>query len=224
MKKILKSPTVMVATLISLFFGIKIVSLMYKDILFTDLLTMLPLRYTIILLNLFVDYLVFENINNYMLIFRYRSIQNFLLKSTMMESLVTFILFFSFSLPILLIPTSNASILSVILFIFNGVLVVSVFLSVIRFLNIWIANRFISTTLFVIVFVIIDAALDQIAFAKGLMTMFTFNDILAMPLKSGVWYPFIFMSMILFTLLMIYQTQMTMSKRDYILKNDVDDT
>ena len=225
MNKILKSPIVIISILMCLSIGILIVNLIGEEeflSLFMGSLVNLPLRYIIILLNLFVDYIVFENINNYMLIVRYRSIQKFLLKSTIVEIFVTFILFLSIGLPILLVYHSALQILPIILFIMNGIIVVLVFLSMIRLLNVWVGNRFTSTMIFIVFYTILDMSLDQIAFSKGL-TIFTFKYILVMPMRSGSWYPFIFMGMLLVIFLLMYLTLKLMGERDYILKNDVDD-
>ena len=224
MSKVIKSPIFIVCIIFSLVLGIFISNGVKQNDFFhtfTAAFASYPRRYTIIIFILSIDLLIFENINNYILIFRYQSIQKFLLKSTVLEIFISFLLFLCLSIPILL--TKNIAIIGVpmILFIINGVMVVSVFLSLIRVVNIWIGNRTISTVILLAIYTVFDVLFDQLEYSH-LTYIFNFKDIFVLPITSGHWYPFLWMCMLLFIFISIYLMQKAMEERDYILKNDTD--
>ena len=49
--------------------------------LYTAKMGQVPIRYCIFIIILFIDYLLFEEINHYTFIFRYKSVSNFIIKS-----------------------------------------------------------------------------------------------------------------------------------------------
>ena len=53
--------------------------------LYTAKMGQVPIRYCIFIIILFIDYLLFEEINHYTFIFRYKSVSNFIIKSMKQE-------------------------------------------------------------------------------------------------------------------------------------------
>ena len=75
--------------------------------LYTAKMGQVPIRYCIFIIILFIDYLLFEEINHYTFIFRYKSVSNFIIKSMKQEVIMSVILLLIFHLPIFILNTKE---------------------------------------------------------------------------------------------------------------------
>lgn len=118
--------------------------------LYTAKMGQVPIRYCIFIIILFIGYLLFEEINHYTFIFRYKSVSNFIIKSMKQEVIMSVILLLIFHLPIFILNTKEFinNIVLIMLVILNITLIFSVMLAIIRLLNVWINNRITSTSIF----------------------------------------------------------------------------
>lgn len=179
----------------------------------------IPARYSIIFVILFIDYFIFEDMNHYIYIFRYKSVSNFIIKSIINELIVSRFLLIAFHLPVFFFNIEEfiSYIVIMLLVILNITVVISVILSVIRLINIWINNRILSTSLFMLLFIGIDILLSHYSFFYLETYIFEFDSLLVLPYVYS-FYPLIISAMITIDLILLYVTSKLMKERDYIIK------
>lgn len=220
MKNIIKNPQVLqgmfFALLLGFIFGFDIGD-DFKN-LYIAKIGQLPVRYVIITVILFIDYIAFENLNHYIYIFRYKSVGSFIEKSIVIEIVITFVLVMVFHLPILVfnITAFVRSIWMILLSIINIVIIMSLILSIIRFINIWINNRITATGLFMVVFAFLDIILENISFFANMLT-FNFNAMFTLPFLNSS-YSLIATVLIASQIILLEVTKKLMVRKDYILK------
>lgn len=179
-----------------------------------------PVRYSVIILILYVDYLVFENTNHYVFVFRNQSVMKFLYRSMAKELVVSFLLLVSINIPIIImnfnIVMQNLSV--IFLFIINGIVVMGLFICLIRCINIWVNNRILSTGVFLTVYISLDTLLDHYNFYIFDTTIFDFSYLLTLPFRYAT-YPFMISIMMIGILLLLILSKKLLIERDFILKN-----
>lgn len=179
----------------------------------------IPTRYSIIVIILFIDYVIFENMNHYIYIFRYKSVSHFIIKSMIDELFVSFILLIAFHFPVLFFNIKEfiSHIVIMLLVIFNIMIVFSVILSAIRLMNVWINNRILATSLFMLLFIGIDILLEHYSFFYLKTYIFEFDSLLVLP-NVYSFYPLLISAMIIIDFILLYTTSKLMKKKDYIIK------
>lgn len=179
----------------------------------------IPARYTIIVVILFIDYFVFEDINHYIYIFRYKSVSHFITKSIIKELTISLLLLFMLHFPVFFFNIRGFinNIVIMLLVILNITVVFSVILSMIRFINVWINNRILSTSVFMLLFIGIDILLNHYSFFYFETYIFEFDSLLILPYVYP-FYPLIISAMITIDLTLLYTTSKLMKERDYIIK------
>lgn len=189
--------------------------------LYTAKMGQVPIRYCIFIIILFIDYLLFEEINHYTFIFRYKSVSNFIIKSMKQEVIMSVILLLIFHLPIFILNTKEFinNIVLIMLVILNITLIFSVMLAIIRLLNVWINNRITSTSIFLLVFACLDVLLGYFSYFYMEHYIFDFDAILVLPYVYH-FYPFIFSFMCTLDIVLLFVTSKKMKERDYIIKQN----
>lgn len=160
MRYTLKKPIIIWCFIIMFLIGIVFGQGMDNDFLalYLGRLTIITFRYAIIIVTLLTDYLVFENLNHYTILCRYKSLDCFILKAILIEALITILLTITFNIPIIIF---NFNILEIvikptILFITNTIIIMLLFTSLIRLFNIWINNRVLSSSIIFALYVLCD--------------------------------------------------------------------
>ena len=164
--------------------------------LYTAKMGQVPIRYCIFIIILFIDYLLFEEINHYTLLL-------------------------IFHLPIFILNTKEFinNIVLIMLVILNITLIFSVMLAIIRLLNVWINNRIMSTSIFLLVFACLDVLLGHFSYFYMEHYIFDFDAILVLPYVYH-FYPFIFSFMCTLDIVLLFVTSKKMKERDYIIKQN----
>lgn len=178
-----------------------------------------PIRYSIIVIALFIDYFIFEDINHYIYIFRHKSVSVFIIKSIIYELFVTMLLLITFHLPIMIFNLADFVYNFAIIFlvIVNMIIVFSVILSVIRFINVWVNNRILSTSIFMLMFICVDIILNHYNFFYVDSYIFDFDCILVLPYMYS-FYPIVASILVVVNLGLLFVTSKMMKERDYIVK------
>ncbi|MFQ6792690.1 MAG: hypothetical protein ACLRT4_07905 [Thomasclavelia sp.] len=182
-------------------------------------LSVISVRYSFIIIILTADYIVFENLNRHALICRYKSIDNFFIKSIMIEAGVSLILALMFIIPVLVF---NASIyqkifIPVIIGAFNMVVIMMLFAAFIRFINIWFTNHVLVTGLVFVVYAAIDFLFENINFIYIDNILFDFQYILALPFQYQRNYLFIVAIIAFIIVILTFSTIFLVVRRDYFL-------
>lgn len=129
-------------------------------------LSVITFRYGIIVIVLLTDYLVFDNLNRHVILCRYHTIDKFILKSTIIETAMIFLLTLVYNIPIIIFKLNifQDIILLICLFTINTLIIMTFLTSIVRLVNVWINNRIISASAVFAGFVFIDFFLENINF------------------------------------------------------------
>lgn len=188
--------------------------------LYSGIMAVITNRYAIIVITLITDYLVFSNLNSYVIICRYKSTDNFILKAMMIEMMVIAGLAVFLNMPILLFNMGSffELIALMAICIINMVIVMMLFTSIVCFINIWFNNRAIATGIIFAIYVAIDFLVENVNFLFLETIVFDFSHILNLPLVYGLTkYVFIMATMISIIILLTFATTSIIGKRDYLL-------
>lgn len=183
-------------------------------------LSQLPIRYAIIFIILYVDYLVFENINHPSVMIRHKNIFAYFLKSTGIEIMISLFLLLLMQIPILLLLSNkiyNIGIIS-LLFLVNALLVMGLIISMIRLLTIWIPNRLLATIIFLSGFILFDILLEHYNFFLFDTIIFDCSHMFILPFQ----YPqyIIIASILLISICFcLYISSIAIQRKDYMLKD-----
>lgn len=226
MKNTIRNPQIIKAILCLLLLGTVIGYGIGDDFvnLYISKIGQIPVRYTIIIVVLFIDYTVFENMNHYIYIFRYKSVSSFISRSIITELFITLILLVVLHVPIFILNSIQflSNLPMFILSIINVLVVISLILTIIRFINIWVNNRIISTGVFIIIFFCLDVLLEHYNYFIFNYNLFDFKSILTLPFIYPS-YVVIATVMIIVQIFLLEIIKKLIIRKDYILKQDEED-
>jgi len=225
MKKLLKNLPLILCTLFSLFLGYFIGNDISSDFmqLYIAKFSVIPIRYSILIFLIFIDYQIFASLDYTSIIFRHKSMFSYFMKS-MMKSLKYIILFFILlNIPIFLMNITQfiSNFPKILLLILNDIIVLILLISIIRFIDSKLKKRILSSCLFMSTFTILDFVLDNYNFYYFNDIKFSFNYLFILP---SVYDNYLYIPPLLigFIMLIIALSIKSMMKGDYILndKND----
>lgn len=226
MKNFLRNPIIIWSFVILILFGTLLNDSGQKEFLdiYIGKMSTAPIRYVLLIIVLFIDYIIFENMNHYTIICRYKSMDHFIIKITIREIAINSIVFTLLHLPLLILNFNFCitNIGAILLFIFNAVIVVSLFTAIIRVVNIWVSNRALSSAMVFSTYALIDFVLENIGFVFIKQTMFDFQEIFIIPYIYTQSYLFIAIVIAIVIVLITLTTAILITKNDYILKHNED--
>lgn len=222
MKKNFKNFTFFLCILFPLILGYFIGNDISSDFmrLYVSKFGVIPIRYSILLFLIFIDYQIFSSLNYTSIIFRHKSMISYFVKS-LIESFKYICLFFiMLNVPIFIMNvrefSSNLS--SILLYIISDILVLLLLISIIRLIDSKIRKMVLSSCLFISIFTILDLILDNYNFYYFDHINFSFSDLFTLPsvYKS---YLFVFLLLIGLILLLVILSIKFMGKGDYLLND-----
>lgn len=187
---------------------------------YQGVLSVITIRYAIIIIILIADYLVFSNLNNHVIISRYKSSNRFILKATVIETVVITLVALIYNIPIILFNMECFSILFVpVIYTTVNMIIISILItSIIRFINLWFNNRALVTATVFALYIGLDFLLENINFLYISNIIFDFQYIFTLPLELNSSEYIIVASIILIiSFLLIFATMVLIGKRDYFL-------
>lgn len=222
MKYILKTPLFIICLIIMGIIGYFIGLDISKDFatLYIYKLTCIPVRYNLLIIIVFSNYLSFKQLNCVGIILRNKSLFNFFLKSLKVEGLIVFLLFIFLHIPILYLNHEYffRNVFLIIKIILNGILISLVIISIIKIVDIRWKNRAISSGIVLGMFTIIDIVLEYFNFFVVDDVIFDLSYLFILPYS----YEFYFIIAIFLALLIAVLTftfVFLSLKKDYLLGN-----
>ncbi len=170
-------------------------------------------RYTIIISILYIDYLVFKNINYTSIIFRYKMILDFFYKHFFKSSVYIIIFFVTLNIPILFFNFEEYiyHLNSIIPNLICSITISILFISIVRIIDVFIKKRIISSIIFVIVLVVLEVLF-------GNSHIFNFNYLFILGFVYKFYY-FILMFMVGIIILNISICSSLILRKDYMLND-----
>lgn len=222
MKKVFRNFTLFLCILFPLFLGYFIGNDINNEFmeLYIGKFCIIPIRYSILIFLIFIDYQIFASLNYTSIVFRNKSIFSHFAKS-LVKSLKYITLFFiMLNIPVFLMNSEQfiSNLSTILLFILNDIVVLVLLISMIRLIDSKIKKRILSSCLFVSVFTILDFVLDNYNFYYFNDIVFNFNYIFILPSVYQS-YLFIFFLLIGLIALMILLSIKFMEKGDYMLND-----
>ena len=181
----------------------------------------ISIRYFLIIISLAMEYIVYKALNNSCIISRYENKQKFLKESLKIEIILSIIFFSIFNLVVLLIslPSSIRYIIDIGIINVNIILIYIVISLLIKIINIFIKTHYISSTVFIFMYVSFEFVLEHFNFFYFNNKLFDLGAIYKIfyMYKNSIMYfiIIIILNLILFTILNI-----KVKRKDYILKSD----
>ncbi len=225
-KKIFSNFTLFLCILFPLFLGYIIGNDINNEFmkLYISKFSVIPIRYSILIFLVFIDYQIFASLNYTSIIFRNKSMLSYFINS-IVKSLKYIILFFiMLNTPVFIINSKQfiSNLSTILLFILNDIVVLVLLISVIRLIDSKIKKRILSSCLFISTFTILDFILDNYNFYYFDNIAFSFNYIFTLP---SVYESYIFILLLLIGLiiLMIILSIKFMEKGDYMLNEKSDE-
>jgi hypothetical protein len=224
-KYIFKTPFIIWGFFILLLLGFLIGNDIEHDFvhLYFAKLSQTPIRYSIIVIILAVDNVLFESLNQYIYVVRNKSVYRFLMRTTLYEVIIIVVLLIMLSIPIgfLCFNVFQQFIQTSILFVFATTVMMVLFTAIIRFINIWFNNRVISTSIFIALFAIVDVLVENINWAYFDAPILDFNYIFIFPYVYSN-YTVIAMVILSISVILMFMSSIMMDKKDYILRSNQD--
>lgn len=186
-------------------------------------LSVITFRYGIIVIVLLTDYLVFDNLNRHVILCRYHTIDKFILKSTIIETAMIFLLTLVYNIPIIIFKLNifQDIIQLICLFTLNTLIIMTFLTSIVRLVNVWINNRIISASAVFAGFVFIDFFLENINFLFINNAALDLTYIFILPYEYGlINYSIIAIILCVIIVLITYFTMTIIQRKDYFLTND----
>lgn len=180
-----------------------------------------PIRDSIIMLSLFLDFLAFESINSAYVVLRNKNMINFLVNSLKKEFIIILLLVFCFNIPTFIFYSNIAfeNIKMILNVSLNMILVLLLFANIVRIINVWINNRIKSAVCFFSCFVIFDAVLSYFNFSKFLGITFDFNYIFAFS-EAYSFSNFIIIGIIILNIFISILSVYLMVRKDYLINSN----
>lgn len=226
MKYILRNPLIILCFVTTLLFGWLIFAGDQQNFseIYIGKMASAPIRYMLLILVLFTDYLVFENMNHYTIICRNKSTDRFIIRTTVKEIIVISMLFILLNIPVILSGISNITntISTILLFTLNGIILMILFTTIIRFINIWISNRAVVTGITLATYAGIEFIVEYINYTFMKNQIFDFQDLFILPFKYINSYLYMAIAIIISSLVLTMSTCYLITKKDYILKHNED--
>lgn|SRR5574344_842533 len=226
MKYILKAPLLIMSFIIIFIIGC-FVGYNISDnfpLLYMSKLTQIPARYILLILIVFTNNLVFNQLNCNAIILRKKSLFNSLLNFMKIEVIVLLLLFICLHLPIIFLNTkeffSNSYL--IIKVIINGVIVSLLLLNIIKIVDIKIKNRTVASGFVLAIFCIADILLGHFNFFIINNEIFDFSYIFAFPYIYKNYYAFASILVVIIVILTALFVFLGI-KNDYFLGSTLDE-
>ena len=224
MKKIIKNHTIIMCILFGIILGFIIGRDISKDFLelYLGKLAQIPTRYIIIIVVLFVDYHIFNNINYTSVIFRHKSLLNFFWKCLIRGIKYISLFFISLNFPIFILNMKDyiANINVVGVCAINGITINVLFISIVRLIDVFLKHRTLSSCLFIVIFTLLDFILAHYNFFAFANVYFDFSYLFVLPSIYN-YYHIIFFILILLIIIIICISASLSIKKDYVLNDKI---
>lgn len=165
---------------IGIYIGLNIGNEMENYLVF---LSNIAIRYLLIFLSLYIDYIVYVNLSQAPIIMRYKSKEKHYKKIICTEILFKLIEFILISI-IVMILNINMAIKYINIFlmlIFNFLMISQLFSSIIKLIDSYIKNKILSNIIFLFIFVNIDFILEHFIFFFGTDSQISLGEIFILP-------------------------------------------
>ncbi len=184
-------------------------------------LGVISVRYFLIIISVVIEYLIYKIMSNSCIISRYESKQMFLRENIKVELILSIIIFFIFNLVVMLfsLPTSIHYIIDIAIITMNIMMIYITISLMIKVIDIFVKNHYISSIIFVFIFTVFDFILEHFNFFffdNKLFDLGAIYKIFYMYKNSIIYLLFI----ILLDLIMFVALSLTFKRKDFILKND----
>lgn len=184
-------------------------------------LSNLSIRYFLIIISVAMEYIIYKTLSNSCIISRYKSKQMFLRENLKVEIIFSIIIFYIFNLVVMLIslPISIYYIIDITIININIILIYITISLMIKTINIFVKSCYMSSIIFVFIYVSFDFILEHFNFFFFNSKLFDLGNIYKifyMYKNSIVYFLFIiFLDLIMFKIL-----NLEIKRKDFILKND----
>lgn len=180
-----------------------------------------PIRYSLILCFLLLDYFVISKLNHSIFILRSKSVFTFLMKLNGVYLLLSMGIVVCFNLPILLMNFASAMlhITLIVSMSLNAILIAMAIISAVHLLDVWIKNRIKSCAIILVLFIIGDVVMDHLGFFESIQFPFGLNELFILPILK---YNYLVLFFVIATILIFVNllTVYLMIRKDYLLGND----
>ena len=178
----------------------------------------IPIRYTIMILTLTLSYSAFINNRSLNILFRHKTFFDYVVKNIFKEILWVSFFFVIINFVIFLFNSTNffANFSTMLIIIFNDILVTTLIITVIKLLDIKFKNRVYASSMFISVFMLIDFILEHYNFYLFDKVLFDFSYIYILPVCYEN-YVIIASLIIMITMLMLCIMSNLIFKKDYFL-------
>lgn len=224
MKALFKNPTIISTMIIALFLGFFACGFSSQNVIegYAGMMLMLVTRYVILFLCVWIDFIVFQNINHLFPLFRYKSLFHFQLKNSLIEFIMCAIFVFIFHLPLVFIYGTNLLPFFelIVLNIISIIVLMTLFNSIIRFVNAFTYNRVLASIIVVIMITCLDFMIEYGNYFVFQHDVITFGLFMILPFKMPHLYFFIDIIMLISSVLLTTIASYIMARKDFALKND----
>ncbi len=178
-----------------------------------------PIFYSLIIVNIFVDYVLFKNYFHSSFIFRFKDILNLLKQHMKIELLFCMIIFILFHIGIGIHHFSlmTQNIIIILKLFINYIIITMIIVNIIKLIDIKINNRIVSTMILLCFIACTDIGLEIYELISGKTLRFLIQFIYVIPCvyKMNI---FIDLCLLIFTIFLTILSAYFMNKKDYRIK------
>lgn len=221
----LKKPAVILCILLALFTCILIQMGINQENFcshYIEMLGAIPYRYMITIFIIIIDYSLYAQDNYSNIICRYKSLYLFLIYNTKKSIKYNSIYFILTNIFIILfnLPYSINNLLFIIIFAMSNIIVMSLIISIIRIIDLFIHNRIFAGAIFLSIFALINFLLEHYNYFLNNFTVFDLSAIYILPsLYNFKMLILIFLILINVTIFLVVLSTKLMVERDYIIND-----
>ncbi len=218
MKYVLKKPATLLFMVIVIILGISIGYDVGSMGLLSTRLSVITVRILILISFIYMDFLVFRDLNSSMVLFRNKSLLKFFKSVIKIEMLLVFIFSLLLFIPIILLNFSMflKEFNYFVLMIINFNVVMTFCISIVRLIDVGINKRSLSSIIFILSFIAIDLIMDEFYF-----DIIGLSSIFILPLEFNLLTYFLVLFVLITSIIMItFLTLYEISRKDYLIKNE----
>ena len=186
--------------------------------LYISKLSHIPIRYTILILTLTLSYSNFINNRSLNILFRYKTFFDYVVKNIFQEILLVSFFFIIINFVIFLFNINNFFInfSTMMIIIFNDILVTILIITIVKLLDIKFKNRIYASSMFISIFMLIDFILEHYNFYLFDKILFDFSYIYILPFCYKN-YIIVVCLIIMIIMIMLCLISNLIFKKDYFL-------